>query len=385
MSANQKEERSEILFKQFEMELFQSKWENVVDYNLSESGVNPLSVDELLKMGSFDREEFFSTKLLYPQTNGIIELRENIAALYPEATIDNVLVTVGCAQANYFAFQALLKPGDELVVMLPNYMQLPGLAHNYGIDVKPFYLKEEKGWAPDLNQLEEVVSEETKCIAVCNPNNPTGYILTEEEMKGIIPVARSAGSWLLCDEVYTGAERLGKEAATFWGQYEKVITTNSLSKAYGLPGLRIGWVIGPSKIIGKIDSLRAYTTISATMLGNKLAALALSPTVRPKLLKRTRTYIKDGFSVFQRWIKEQNDVFTMVDPQAGAFGFPSYELDIRPLDLVDRLVQEKSVLVVAGSHFGLQEPYLRISFGLPEDELRAGLSRISQLVEEVRK
>lgn len=384
MSTNRRKEYFGTSFRRFEMEDFQAKWFQVVDYDLSESGVNPLSVDELLKMGSFDREEFFSTKLDYPATKGSRELRGNIAALYPEATIDNVLVTVGCIQANYYAFQALLNPGDELVVMLPNYMQLPGLAHNYGVDVKPFYLKEEKGWAPDLNQLEELVSEETKCIAVCNPNNPTGYILTEEEMDGIVQVARSTGTWLLCDEVYKGAERSGKEA-TFWGRYEKVITTSSMSKAYGLPGLRIGWVIGPSEVIDKIDAQHAYVTISAAILAMKLATMALSPTVRPKLLKRTRKYIEGGLSVFQRWIKEQNDVFTMVDPQAGAFGFPSYELDICSLDLVNRLVQEKSVLVVAGSHFGLDEPYLRISFGLPEDELRAGMSRISQLVEEVRK
>jgi len=296
-----------------------------------------------------------------------------------------VLVTVGGIQANYYAFRTLLNPGDELVVMLPNYMQLPGLAHNYGVDVKPFYLKEERGWAPDLNQLEEMVSEETKCIAVCNPNNPTGYILTEEEMSGIVQVARSTGTWLLCDEVYRGAERSGRETATFWGRYEKVITTGSLSKAYGLPGLRIGWVVGPSEAIGKMDAQQAYITISATMLANKLAALALSPTIRPKLLKRTRKYIKDGFSVFQSWSKEQNDLFAMVDPQAGAFAFPSYELDISSLDLVGRLAQEKSVLVAAGGHFGLQGDYLRISFGLPEDELHAGLSRITQFVAKVRK
>jgi hypothetical protein len=367
------------------MEDFQAKWFKVVDYDLSESGVNPLSVDELLKMGSFDREEFFSTKLDYPATMGSRELRENIAALHPGASIDNVLVTVGGIQANYYAFRTLLNPGDELVVMLPNYMQLPGLAHNYGVDVKPFYLKEERGWAPDLNQLEEMVSEETKCIAVCNPNNPTGYILTEEEMSGIVQVARSTGTWLLCDEVYRGAERSGKDTATFWGRYEKVITTGSLSKAYGLPGLRIGWVVGPSEAIGKMDAQQAYITISATMLANKLAALALSPTIRPKLLKRTRKYIKDGFSVFQSWSKEQNDLFTMVDPQAGAFAFPSYELDISSLDLVSRLAQEKSVLVVTGSHFGLRGDYLRISFGLPEDELHAGLSRITQFVAKVRK
>ncbi|MFW6104367.1 MAG: aminotransferase class I/II-fold pyridoxal phosphate-dependent enzyme [Candidatus Bipolaricaulota bacterium] len=372
-------------FQRFEMEDLQSKWEKVVDYNLSESGVDPVSVSKLLEKSNQDPEDFLSTQLHYPPTQGTKELRRQITRFYPEAKVDNVSVTVGCAEANFNAIRALLNPGDELIVMIPNYMQIFGLGQNSGLDVKKFHLEEEQDWSPNLNELEEKVTEDTKCIAVCNPNNPTGYILTDEEMDRIVEIADSVGAWLLSDEVYSGAESEGDtETPSFWGRYDRVIANNSLSKAYGLPGLRIGWVVSHPEIIEEIEAQKSYTTICATVLSNKLATLALSPEVRPFLIQRTRDHVRDGYSDFREWIDSNGDVFSLVDPQAGAFGFPSFDLDISALDLVKRLIDEKSVLVVAGEHFGLNKKYLRISYGLPREELLAGLGRISELVDKLK-
>lgn len=204
-------------FQPFELERIMSKWEQTVEYNLSESGAHPATLRELLG-DSLPVEELLATELNYPQVNGDLELRERIAALYPGATPDNVLVTVGCVEANFIALQTLLAAGDEIVVMLPNYMQVWGISHNYGFQVKSFHLREERGWAPDLDELNEAVSERTKLIAVCNPNNPTGYILTPEEMDGIVAAAERVGAWLLADEVYSGAERLTDvQTPSFWG------------------------------------------------------------------------------------------------------------------------------------------------------------------------
>jgi len=371
-------------FQPFDMERMMSKWENIVEYNLSESGVHPVTVRELVDDPAMV-EEFLTTELNYPQANGLVELREHIAALYPGATPDNVLVTVGCAEANFITLQTLLAAGDEIAVMLPNYMQIWGLAHNFGLRARAFRLKENRGWAPDLDELSEVVSERTKLIAVCNPNNPTGYILTEAEMEAIVAAAEGVGAWLLADEVYSGAERLtDTRTPSFWGRYDRVLAMNSLSKAYGLPGLRIGWVVGPVDTVDDIWARHEYTTISTTILANKLAAIALSPQVRPRLIRRARNYIRRGFPILDGWQESHEGTFTLVPPQAAAIAFTRYHLDVNSTELVERLMHEKSVFIVPGDHFGLDH-YLRISFGLPPDYLRAGLDRIHELIVELQE
>ena len=366
-------------FQPFEMERMMSKWENVVEVNLSESGVHPTTVRELVDDPAVI-EDLLTTEIGYPQANGILELRERIAALYPGAGPDHVLVTVGCAEANYNAIHTLLSPGDEAVVMLPNYMQIWGAAHNLGVQVKAFHLEEELGWAADLDELNDAVTDHTKLIAVCNPNNPTGYILTEAEMEAIAASAERVGAWLLADEVYSGAERLTDiQTPSFWGRTERVLATGSLSKAYGLPGLRIGWVVGPPDIVDAIWARHEYTAISTTMLANRLAAIALSPPVRPRILKRTREYIRRGFPILEAWLDAHEGTFTVIPPQAAAIAFVRYHLDINSTKLVQRLMSEKSVFIVPGDHFGMDR-YLRISYGLPPDHLRAGLDRIHELI-----
>jgi aspartate/methionine/tyrosine aminotransferase len=366
-------------FQPFDMERMMSKWENVVEYNLSESGVHPLTVREFVDDPAVV-EEVLTTELNYPQANGLLELRENIAALYPGATPDNVLVTVGCAEANFIALQTLLAAGDEIGVMLPNYMQIWGAAQNLGARVRGFHLREDLGWAPDLDELNDAVSERTKLIAVCNPDNPTGYILTEAEMDAIVAEAERVGAWLLADEVYSGAERLTDiETPSFWGRYDKVLAMNSLSKAYGLPGLRIGWVVAPADTVEELWARHDYVVIGATMLANKLAAIALSTEVRPRLIQRAREYIRRGFPILDAWLESHEGIFNLVPPQAAAIAYVRYHLDINSTELVERLLHEKSVFIVPGDQFAMDH-YLRISFGLPPDYLRTGLDRIHELL-----
>ena len=370
-------------FLPFELERTMSEWENVVDYNLSESGAHPATLRQLLA-GDEDIEDLLATKLNYPQVDGTLDLRERIAALYAGATPDNVLVTVGCAEANLITIETLLAPGDEMIVMIPNYLQIWGIGHNRGYRVNTFHLDESRGWAPNLDELDDTLTDETKLIAVCNPNNPTGAILTEREMDRIVAAADRVGAWLLADEVYSGAERLTDEQTpSFWGRYDKVLAMNSLSKAYGLPGLRIGWVVAPTETRNDIWRRHEYTTISATMLSNKLAAVALSPEVRPRLIQRARDFVRAGFSILEEWLEQHQGTFSLVPPQAAAIAFPRYHLDVGSTDLVDRLIRQKSVLVAAGEHFGIDH-HLRISYGLPPDYLRPALDRIHELIVELQ-
>jgi aspartate/methionine/tyrosine aminotransferase len=264
-------------------------------------------------------------------------------------------------------------------------MQIWGIAKNYDYKLKTFHLLEKNEWSPDLDELNEFVSKKTKLIAVCNPNNPTGKILTESEMKGIVEVAERADAWILADEVYSGAERLTDiETSSFYGLYEKVIAIGSMSKAYGLPGLRIGWAVAPVDTINSIWARHEYTTISATMLSNKLAAIALSPQVRPRILQRTRNYIRKGYPILEKWMEHHENMFSVVPPQAAAIAFVRYDLNINSTEFVERLRKEKSVFIVPGDHFGMDN-FFRISYGLPPDYLTSGLNRIHDLIMELKR
>ena len=359
-----------------------SKFENQVDYNLSESGVHPATLRDLVP----DRDQvdqLLSTEFVYSQANGIPELRERIAALYPGATPDNVLVTVGCIEANLISLQTLMEPGDEMAVMTPNYLQVWGAAQNLGMAVTTFDLSPDRGWALDVDSLNRAVTDHTKVVAVCNPNNPTGHIMSSAEMDAVVAAADRVGAWLLADEVYGGAERLTDEQTpSFWGSYDKVFANNSLSKAYGLPGLRVGWIVGPPDKVDEAWARHEYTTISVATVSNQLAAIALSPEVRPKLLQRTREYIRTGYPIFEAWMQGHGELFSIVPPDAAAIAFPRYRLGVNSTTLVERMIKEKSALVAPGDHFNVDR-HLRISFGLPADYLRGGLERIHQLFADI--
>ena len=372
-------------FQPFVMERMMSKFEKAVDYNLSESGVHPLTLKELIQGDPDELDGLLSLEMDYAHANGIPELRRNIAALYPGAGPENVLVTVGAIEANYDILWSLLSAGDEIAVMLPNYMQIWGLAKNLNLHLKTFALDEKTGWALDLDGLKSTVTAKTKLIAVCNPNNPTGYILTNEEMEAVVEAARRADAWILADEVYAGAERLTDEQTpSFYGKYEKVLAVGSLSKSYGLPGLRIGWAVGPVEVIDELWARHEYLTLSATMLSNHLAAYALSPQVRPRLIQRARNFIRRGYPVLQEWMNTHGEILSAAPPQAAAIAFVKYRLDIPSTKLTDRLREEKRVLIVPGEHFGLDR-FVRISYGLPHDYLMPALGRISDLILEIGK
>jgi len=371
-------------FQPFEQEVMASRNEKVVDYNLSESGVHPLKLRELLTDNPEYIETLLATEIDYAYGNGNPKLRENIAALYSGCTSSNVLVTVGAIEANFNAIHTLLQPGDEMAIMLPNYMQIWGIAKNHGLKMNAFHLREENDWRVDPDELKQAVTPQTKLIAVCNPNNPTGHILSKKEMNAIIDAADKVGAWILADEVYAGAERIhDEETPSFYGRYDKAIASGSMSKAYGLQGLRVGWAVGPPDTIEKIWRRHEYTTLSTSIFSNNLAALALSAEVRPRIIQRTRDYIRKGFPLLQQWIEHQKGTFRLVPPQAAAIAFVRYRLDVNSTELAERLIREKSVLIVPGDHFGMDR-FIRISYGLPQNYLTEGLDRIQQLVAEIR-
>lgn len=366
----------------FEMERWQSKFEHLVDYELSGSGVHALRLSELLGSQKATKE-FLETPLGYPQADGTPALRSEIAAMYKGATPEHIFVMNGSSEANFVAAWHLFEKDDEVVIMVPNYMQTYGLAKTWGAKIKPLKLREYLDWQFDPEDIKNLVTKKTKAIQVCNPNNPTGSVMGRNQRKALIDAAKDSGAWLLSDEVYLGAEREGPRTESLWGHYEKTLITNGLSKAYGTPGLRIGWLVGPPKMIEEIKPHHDYLTLTPAKLSDRLAQLALEPKMRERIFSRTRSILRKNYPIVRDWIDDHASLFSHVPPVAGAICYIKYNMKINSMDLAERLRKQKSVLIVPGDHFGM-DGYMRIGTGPPKNYLLAGLNRIDELLRELK-
>ena len=365
-------------FEQFQLERNQSIWENKVDYNLSESGVHPESLQSLFSPEFIDIIE--NTELTYGFTEGSPELRKSIASIYSGATPENVQAFNGSAEANMVAIMTLLSKDDEMVYLVPNYLQIYGFARGLGVDVKTFKLHESLNWQPDLDELRSLVTDKTKMICICNPNNPTGSVMSRETVMAIGKIAESVGAWILSDEVYRGAELNGKECTSIWETgYEKVIVNCGLSKAYGLPGLRIGWSVSNSQYIQDCWAMHDYTSIAIGRLSDLIAARVLHPDRRMETLNKTRAALTENLGLFQQWINSFEGKFSFIPPQAGAMAFTGYSWDINSSKLVEKVRDEASVMLVAGDWYGMDH-YLRFGYGAKRKDLEAALDRITPII-----
>jgi hypothetical protein len=376
----------------FRMERMQSRYENYVEFNLSESGVDPMSPGDLLPDDGA-RAALLATPLGYCQSNGTEELRDRIATFYEGAKRANVLVTNGGSEANYATLWSLLEPGDRVAYMLPNYLQTWGLSRAWARRADVFRLEPAaagpsggRRWGLDLKGLERAVGPKTKLIMVTNPNNPTGAVLTGNEMDAIVRAARRARAWIVADEIYRGAELEGPETPSFWGRYEKVLVTSGLSKAFGLPGLRIGWIAGPERAVERIWSYRDYTTIAPGTLSDLLARRAMEPARRAAIFARTRAIVRRNWPTLDGWIRERSEILSCIPPRAGAIVLLRYDLPIASIALAERLRVEKSVLVVPGDQLGAPR-HLRIGFGYGggDGSMQGGLQRIDEMLRAIRK
>jgi aspartate/methionine/tyrosine aminotransferase len=368
----------------FAMERMQSNWEHRVAWNLSESGVHPLRVEELADTAA-DRSAVLAQELGYTQTNGTPDLRAAIAMLYPGADASHVEVTNGGSEANFIALWHLLEAGDEVVMMMPNYMQIRGIARGLGAVVRPWPLAggEAGGrWRPDMPLLEALVSSRTKVIAICNPNNPTGARLTASELNDISRIAARTGAWVISDEIYRGAELDHVETPTFFGRYDRAIITSGLSKAFGLPGLRIGWVVGPPGLIEDLWGVHDYTSIAPGAVNDRLARVALAPARRELILARTRGIVGANYPIVRRWIEKRAPKLEHTPPEAGAIVFVRYHHAINSTILAERLRNEQSVLIVPGDHFEM-DGYLRIGFGTDPALLSPALELVGEVLDGI--
>ena len=362
-------------FEIFELERWQSDYEHAVEYNLADSSVRGANMGDLA--GPAEREGLWDLELGYPMVNGTAALRDRIAALYPGATRDNVLVTVGGAEANAIICQTLIGPGDRVAVMEPGYRQIWGLAKALGGTVIPFPLDAEAGWRPRLDQLAQAARGGLAAISVVNPNNPTGSVLTAAERARLAAIAAETGAWILADEVYRGSERhTDVETRSLWGDYDRTIAVSSLSKAYGLAGLRLGWIVAPADLIGPLWRRHEYAVISAAGPSMRLAELALSEPMRGRLIERQRSLSRAGWRVMEGWLAEEADLVSVGAAEATSMALVRYRLPLSSVAVADRIRRDASVLVAPGEYLGADH-HLRITHGLGAEYVTEALGRIA--------
>ena len=362
-------------FPSFDLERIQSIYENSVEINLTESGIEPLSLKEL--MNPKELEELLNLPLGYGYTQGTPLLRQRISNLYEGADENNVLVTSGSSEAIFLSAVLTVSKGDRVVMMTPNYLSFNGVAEALGAEVDYVPLLKKEKWEWDLDCLDEAVSDKTKVISVCNPNNPTGSVLNLEQMLKIVEIAGRVGAYLLVDEVYIGAELGSNLTKSFLGMYEKTIVTSGLSKSYAHPGLRIGWIISGKRFVEEAWAIKDYTTIASSSLSQHIATKVLEPETITKLRSRTKVLLNKNLETFSKWILPYSNHLSFLKPEAGGFAFVEYDMDINSTDLVHDLRKNEGVFIVPGDSFGMDR-YFRIGLGHESIGFSKGLDLLSK-------
>ena len=362
---------------EFKLERIQSLYENTVEFNLSDSGVHPMSLNDLLS--GAEMRELQALELGYGWTNGAVSLRERIAALYEGRTADEIIVTNGSAEANFLLVMSLLNPGDEIIVFTPNYLQIWGWARALGVNAKAVGHDGDAGWQPKLAELEAAISANTRLITICHPNNPTGAVMPPEGMRELVRIAAAHDIYLHADEVYKGLELHGPEGGSFLDICDKAIVTNGVSKALALPGLRIGWLAGPAEDVSTAWKNKDYTSITTSAISEYVAERVLKPQLRSTILKRSRKILRRNLEMLLGWIDAHAGLVSLVPPQAGGMAFVRYHFEANSTELVHRLRDERGVLLLPGDVYGL-DGYFRVGIGSPRGHLEPGLERIGDFI-----
>jgi aspartate/methionine/tyrosine aminotransferase len=368
----------------FELERWMTTWETEVEYDLAESGIQPISVNELGRLtGEQERiSDLLEQPLLYSEACGTIELRTLIAELYEHTGPENILVTTGAIEANFLLFNTLLVQGDEVIVVDPCYQQLASVPKALGCDVKLWKLIPENDFRYDIDELRQLVSPRTRMIVVNSPHNPSGSILTQDEMDEVYAIAEGVGAWVLSDEAYRWLTLPDQPACAGPARDlgDSGLSVGTLSKPFGLPGLRIGWLAAPADVVAACWSFRDYISLSPGYLNDRLAQIVLSH--RDTLMERTRALASGNLAAVERWIREREGLVDWVRPRGGLLGMLNYKMDIPSAELADNLAKDASVMLAPGSAFG-HEHHLRIGFGANPEKFREGLNVAGRYIERV--
>lgn len=277
--------------------------------------------------------------------------------------VDDVLVTAGAAEANFLAISQLVQPGDEMVVDVPGWPQPLVLGDAIGADVKRLQRRESQGWRFDIDELRELVSDRTRLIFLCNPNNPTGQVLNEEELSSVIEIADRVGAYVLCDEVYAGLEWDDQPIPRIANLYDRGISTGSVSKALGLQGLRTGWIICRDRqLLFDAMVLREDTSEIMNIMGEAIAEIALREERYEAAIARAKASGRRNLDTVDAWITQREEV-SWQRPAAGLIGFCRLDMAISSDTLAQRLIEPPfRTFVMPGSAYDFPR-HLRLGVG----------------------
>jgi aspartate/methionine/tyrosine aminotransferase len=368
--------------REFGVEMWMNEYETTCRYNLAETCVESLTIEQLLDIaGKRDSvmADLLPMKMTYGAIEGSNELRGNIASLYAGIERSNILVTHGAIGANALVHETLVSPGDRVISVLPTYQQHYSIPESYGADVQILPLREENRFLPDLDELKAMVNDNTCLIALNNPNNPTGSLMDEEFLREIVEIGRCRDAYILCDEVYRGTDQHGDGFTTSIADlYDRGISTGSMSKAFSLAGLRLGWIAAAAELIERVTTHRDYNTISVGMIDDYFATLALRN--RDVILRRSRDITRRNLNTLDDWVSEE-PLISYIKPASGTTALLKYDFDQPSRDFCVQLLQSKGVMLTPGSAMDM-EGWVRIGYANNHEILGKGLREISAYLSE---
>ena len=367
--------------KPFAVEEWMNAWEVGAKYNIAETCVDSISMNELFELTGEDKTEFLNRlcarRLSYGDIEGLPEFRKGVCGLYKTLNIENIVPTHGASGANHHVFYSLISPGDRVVSIMPTYQQLYSIPESYGADVQILHLSKENNYLPDLEKLRRLVTPETKMICINNPNNPTGALMSEQMLREIVEIARSADAWILCDEVYRHLSQEDGWCPSIVDLYEKGISVSSMSKVFSLAGLRLGWIATHDmSVVKSCLSHRDYNLVSCGVFDEMLAAAALKHS--DKLLERSRKIVRENLQILDDWVGSEPHV-SYVKPEAGTTALVYYDLDISSYEFCEEMYKKTGAFVTPGDCFEVPHS-MRIGYAYGKQDLIDGLKAISEYI-----
>lgn len=371
--------------REFGVERWMDAHEDHCEFNLAETCVDSLHMHELLALaGRSDTilDELRGLKLTYGAIEGSVRLRGQIASLFQSQSRENVTVTHGAAGANALVYETLVTAGDHIISFVPAYQQHYSIPESFGARVELLQLREEDGYLPDLDRLRAMVRPDTRMVVFSNPNNPAGSLMDRTMLEAIVQIVEPVGAWILSDEVYRGIDLDGTGFTTsIVDLYAKGISTGSMSKAYSLAGLRLGWIVGPQELLRAVTVHRHYNTISVGMLDDLFATMALEH--RDAILSRNRALLRANLDLLDGWITAEPGL-SYVKPKSGTTALVKYDLPMPSVELCLHLLKEAGVMFVPGSAMEM-EGHVRIGYANARQNLEQGLPRVSAVLRALRR